>query len=68
MPEVREYDVLFERSVTNYLYRRIKAYDAADALVQAKLMIDRDSRLDATALGPLHGTHVGGIAPVEEDP
>jgi hypothetical protein len=33
MPEVREYDILFERSVIDYLYRRIRAYDAATKLV-----------------------------------
>lgn len=28
-------------------------------------MAEKDSRLDATSLGPLHGTYVARIAPVE---
>lgn len=67
MPEIRKYAAVFEKlvnqDVSERQYRTIEAYDAADALTQAKLMVEKDSRVGA--IGALYESRAIEISPLE---
>lgn len=66
MPEVKEYAVLFKKgdSVTGgFQWRQIEAFDAADVLVQANVLIREDSRIGHQ--GELYEYRVARIDPVK---